>query len=237
MRINKFLSLSGLGSRRGVEKLIIDGCVTLNSAKASLTDRVEEGDVVEVDGKTVCSEEFVYYVFNKPIGVISSNMKESRDKIVLDFFARKDLSICGRLDKQSRGLMVLTNDGDLAYRLTHPKFDHEKEYIVDVKSKSNFPSRDFAMALKLFKCGHTIDDKKTRPAYAIVISQNGKNAKFRIILKQGIKRQIRRTFEKAMIEVVDLERIRIGAVRLEDLAAGEFKKISSKFFIKRTEDS
>lgn len=226
MRINKYLSSCGFGSRRKVEELIKNGEVFINGQKAVLTDLVDSFSVVSVRGKKVSPENKFYYAFNKPKGVISSNFEKFAKTTVADFFDEKSIFICGRLDKDSHGLMILTNDGDFTYKLTHPSFEHEKEYLVQARTSGKDLSEKFAYAIKLFKCGHVLDGKKIAPASIKMISQDGGRAEFLIILTQGVKRQIRRTFEKAGIKVLDLNRTRIGKFCLRNLKEGEYRKIS-----------
>ncbi len=226
MRINKYLSLAGVASRRKSEELITSGRVLIDGVIAKLSDNVDpDKSSVSVDGCKIKPKSLVYYVFNKPLGVVCSTIRQSGEKIVLDYFSQKDLIICGRLDKDSEGLILLTNDGDYANFIMHPSYDHEKEYIVNVRTKSKNPSEAFAYAMKLFVCGHILDSKKTRPAKIFLKSQSGNKAEFRIVLKQGMNRQIRRTFEKSEIIVESLQRVRINNIKLGDLQSGRSRKV------------
>ncbi len=227
MRINKYLSLCAIASRRNCENLIIAGRVKINGMVAKLSDTIDSDEsLVTLDGKAIKPKELVYYALNKPVGVVCSSVRQSRDKIVLDYFDQKDLTICGRLDKDSEGLVLLTNDGDFANLIMHPRYDHEKEYVVNVRSKSDNPSEAFAYAMKLFKCGHVIDGKKTRPAEIFLQAQSGNKARFKIILRQGMNRQIRRTFERSSIIVESLQRTRINNICLGDLERGHTEKLT-----------
>lgn len=226
MRINKYLSLSGVASRRKSEELIMSGRVLIDGVTAKLSDNVDpDKSSVSVDGHKIKPKSLVYYIFNKPFGVVCSTVRQSGEKIVLDYFLQKDLIICGRLDKDSEGLVLLTNDGDFANSIMHPSFGHEKEYVVSVRTKSKNPSETFAYAMKLFTCGHILDSKRTRPAKISMEAQSGNKAKFRIILQQGMNRQIRRTFEKSQIIVESLQRVRVNDIKLGDLQLGQSRKV------------
>jgi 23S rRNA pseudouridine2605 synthase len=216
-----------MGSRRNCENFIIAGRIKIKGVVAALSDTVDfDSSQVTFDGKVIKPKKLVYYAFNKPVGVVCSSVRQSGDKIVLDYFDQKDLTICGRLDKDSEGLVLLTNDGDFANFVMHPRYDHEKEYVVHVRSKSNNPSEAFTYAMKLFKCGHLIKGKKTRPAEIFLQAQSGNKAKFKIILRQGMNRQIRRTFEKSLIVVESLQRTRINSICLGDLECGHIEKLT-----------
>jgi pseudouridine synthase len=227
MRINKYLSLCKIASRRKSEDLIVAGRVKIDGRIAKLSDKVDvENSQVTLDGNEIRPNLFVYYAFYKPVGVICSTVKQSSsDKIIDDYLPDNGLIICGRLDKESEGLVVLTNDGEFANDIMHPSNDHEKEYLVEVKTKDKIPSDSFTDAIKLFKCGCKIDGKKTAPASINILAQSGPRARFRIILKQGLNRQIRKTFGKCRLEVLSLKRVRINDIGLENLRSGEYKQI------------
>jgi 23S rRNA pseudouridine2605 synthase len=230
MRINKFLSSTGVASRRKSEELVRAGRVSLNGiAVTDLSTTVDPAkDIILLDGKQVESQKKQYFLLNKPWGYVSTNEDEHARKKVFDLMPdREGLFIVGRLDKDSEGLMILTNDGDFAQEFSHPKGNHEKEYIVDVCGKETGFSTKLDNAIKYFKCGIYIDGYKTRPADAKVISQSeSKKASFKIVLREGRKRQIRRTFEKADLNVTALKRVRIDKFQLGNLESGEFKEIT-----------
>ncbi len=178
-----------------------------------------ESDRVEVDGKIIRDDQtMIYVMLNKPAGYITSRSHRG-EKIVLDLIdVEQRVNPVGRLDKDSTGLLLLTNDGRLHQHLTHPSFDHEKEYTVEVKD----PIDD--VALGQFREGLLLDGVKTRPASVKRIN----NRKFRIILKEGKKRQIRRMVEKVGNQVVNLHRIRISTLLLGNLKMGQWRYLSKK---------
>ena len=176
-----------------------------------------EKDRVEVDGKIVRNNhQMIYVVLNKPAGYITSRSHGTR-QIVFDLIKIKErLNPVGRLDKDSTGLLLLTNDGELHNRLIHPSFDHEKEYEVETLKPINDKS------LETLRSGIVIDNKKTRPAKVDRITEN----RFKIILKEGRKRQIRRMVEKIDNRVVSLHRIRISTLYIGKLKPGHWRHLS-----------
>lgn len=221
MRLQKFLSSAGLCSRRKGEEYIKAGRVAVNGEIVSqpgvLID--PEKDRVAVDGKTVRDDQkLIYIMLNKPAGYITSRSHGSR-KIVFDLVdVKQRLNPVGRLDKDSTGLLLLTNDGELHNRLIHPSFDHEKEYDVEtVKPVSD-------KALEKMRSGIVLKDKKTRPAKIVRVTEN----RFTITLKEGRKRQIRRMVEQIDNRVAGLHRIRMSTLVLGDLAKGKWRYLSKK---------
>ncbi|MDI6687295.1 MAG: pseudouridine synthase [Desulfobacterales bacterium] len=221
MRLQKFLSIAGFCSRRHGEKHITDGEVKVNGKIVTeLGTKIDpKKDRVEVKGKHIeVKQDLVYIALNKPRGYVTS-CKQSGNKIVLDLL---DISTrvypVGRLDKDSTGLLLLTNDGRLHHRLSHPSFDHEKEYEVTVET----PLTD--MALLNMEQGLPIKGTKTRPAETKRISPK----RFRIVLKEGKNRQIRRMVGKTGNNVARLKRIRIANIRLGKLAAGTWRYLTEK---------
>jgi 23S rRNA pseudouridine2605 synthase len=225
MRINSYLAKSGLSSRRKVEAFVTSGRVTINGKKAILSDRVLEGDEVYFDNKKVELKDKKYFLVYKPVGYTSTVEDIHAEKKVVDLITDEEgLFPVGRLDKDSEGLIILTNDGDFAQELTHPSHEHEKEYLVSVKLPQKNRTKKLEDALKFFKCGIRLDDKKTQPAKISLISQDGDEARFNIILTEGMKRQIRRTFEKAGLNVIKLKRTRISSYLIDDLMPGDYKE-------------
>lgn len=221
MRLQKFLSMAGFCSRRHGEKHITDGNVKVNSKVVTeLGTKIDpKKDRVEVKGKHIeFKRDLVYMALNKPRGYVTS-CKQPGDKIVLDLLdiAGRVYPV-GRLDKDSTGLLLLTNDGRLHHRLSHPSFDHEKEYEVTVKT----PITD--RALLNMEQGMPIKGTKTRPAEIKRISPK----RFRIVLKEGKNRQIRRMAGKTGNNVARLKRIRIANIRLGRLAIGTWRYLTEK---------
>jgi pseudouridine synthase len=223
MRINAYLAKTGLASRRKVEEFVLSGRVFVNGKKAVLSDKVEPSDKVTLDGNPITLKESHYYLINKPVGYTSTVEDEHAQKKVVDLIDEKGLFPVGRLDKDSEGLIILTNDGEFAQKLIHPKFSHEREYIVEIRLPYKNRTEKLENALKFFKCGIRLDDKRTNPCQIKLISQEGESATFNIVMSEGMKRQIRRTFEKAGLVVTGLKRIRIQNYHLGSLAPGEYK--------------
>lgn len=229
MRINKYLALCGLGSRRGVEKYIEEGRVTINGQKAvSLAADVKDSDNVEFDGSAVAPLKHLYYAVYKPVGYVSTNedvhafkkITELSDELV-------GLSIVGRLDQDSEGLVLMSNDGDFVFRHQHPRNQCEKEYLVDVRIAQAGSSEIISRILRYFVCGARLGAYRTRPASAKIIAKQADIVTFNIVLKEGRKRQIREIFAKERIRVINLKRIRIGQYHLGDMKPGEVKKINA----------
>jgi 23S rRNA pseudouridine2605 synthase/23S rRNA pseudouridine2604 synthase len=221
IRLQKLLAQAGICSRREGERLILDGRVTVNGAVVTeLGTRVDpETDRVSLDGKPVGSpEEPVYILLNKPPGYISS-CRHRNEKIVLDLIDTDHrVYPVGRLDKASEGLMLLTNDGRLHLKLSHPSFDHEKEYEVTVARSI---SDDELLAMG---AGIVISGRKTRPARVRRLS--GK--KFRIVLQEGRNRQIRKMLGALNHEAIRLKRTRMAGVRLGELPPGAWRYLTEK---------
>ncbi|MCD6584794.1 MAG: rRNA pseudouridine synthase [Desulfobacteraceae bacterium] len=219
IRLQKYLSGAGVCSRRKGEEYIKSGRVTVNGETVIQQGvQVDPGkDRVEVDGKVVrINDQKIYIILNKPAGYITSRSHGTR-KIVFDLIDIKvRLNPVGRLDKDSTGLLLLTNDGELHNRLIHPSFDHEKEYEVEtLKSVSD-------KSLEILRQGVVIENKKTRPAKIDRIAENS----FKIILKEGRKRQIRRMVEKVDNRVASLHRIRISTLYIGKLKTGQWRHLS-----------
>lgn len=228
MRINKFLASSGLGSRRKVEALVSSGAVFVNGkTMTDLAYQVQGGDSVEVNGKIVVPSGKRYFAVYKPVGYVSTVEDKFADKKVVDLINVSGLYPVGRLDKESEGLMILTNDGDFAQHMMHPSHEHEKEYLVDVAITSDNYSDKLEKALQYFKCGIKIGEKRTQPAKISLIAVERLTAKFNIILKEGMKRQIRQTFEKAGLHVKVLKRVRMNNILLGDLEPGQSNELTT----------
>ena len=221
MRLQKFLSMAGVCSRRKGESLIREGSITVNGKTVTeLGTKVDpEKDRVEFNGTEVTlKSDLLYIALNKPAGYVTS-CHHPGEKIILDLI---DVPLriypIGRLDKDSTGLILLTNDGDLHQRLAHPSFDHEKEYEVTVED----PIPD--SALKKMASGMVIGDTKTRPA---TLKRLGPR-RFGIILKEGRNRQIRRMVKQSGNRVTRLKRVRISGIRLGKLPEGGWRHLTGK---------
>jgi len=206
MRINKFLAAAGVASRRGADLLISDRRVMINGKVAVLGDKVSGAEKIEVNGVPVSKPEVKeYWAVYKPRGVVSTSGDEwGRNKVTDLVKSKARLYPVGRLDLESEGLMILTNDGDLALKLTHPKFHLEKEYEVEADRK--------------------IEQDKINPGINKIKKVSGNT--MWILMYEGKKRQIRSMCWQAGLRVKRLLRIRIGKLVLGDLSPGETKKIS-----------
>ncbi|WP_084243929.1 23S rRNA pseudouridine(2604) synthase RluF [Planomicrobium okeanokoites] len=218
MRINKFLSETGITSRRGADKFIEAGRVTINGAPAELGSKVQPGDQVHVDGKLIeqPQQEYVYIALNKPVGITSTTERHIEGNIV-DFVNHPErIFHVGRLDKDSEGLILLTNDGDIVNEILRAENEHEKEYIVRV----DMPITD--SFLKKMREGVEILDTVTLPAKAEKLTKYI----FKLTIKQGLNRQIRRMCTALGYEVRSLQRIRIMNIQLGDLPIGEWRDLT-----------
>ncbi|MDW0116598.1 23S rRNA pseudouridine(2604) synthase RluF [Sporosarcina thermotolerans] len=219
MRINKFLSEAGIVSRRGADKWIEDGRVTINGQPAELGSRVEQEDEVRVDGKPVKTEEqLVYIVLNKPVGITSTTERHIEGNVV--DFVNHPLRIfhIGRLDKDSDGLLLLTNDGDIVNEILREEHGHEKEYIVTVDRPI---TKEF---IHKMESGVEILDTVTKPCK---VKQLGPR-KFNITLTQGLNRQIRRMCSALDYNVRRLQRTRIMNIHLGNLPIGQWRDLNEK---------
>jgi pseudouridine synthase len=219
MRLHKFLSVAGHCSRRRGEVLIAAGLVRVNGKTETRpgTTVDPEKDVVEAEGiRLSAQEDLIYLALNKPKGYVTS-CQHKNEKIVLNLInLPQRLYPVGRLDKDSTGLLILTNDGRLHHRISHPSFDHEKEYDVTVET----PIPDNALAV--MGKGILLAGEKTRPARITRISPT----RFRIILQEGKNRQIRRMVEQTGNRVVSLNRIRISGLKLGTLKPGAWRHLN-----------
>lgn len=236
IRINKFLAQTGIASRRAVDKLIEEKRVKIKVGNdlviAKVGDKIDPSkQTVLVNNKPIIiKEDLIYYAANKPIGYTSSAREEHADKLVVDLVPSKPrVYPVGRLDKNSRGLIILTNDGDLANELTHPRFEHEKEYKLKIKSTNEkLKSKIFKLkkGVRLHEGLAKFDKFET-----LSVDENRNFSEIRVVLHQGWKRQIRRMCEKVGLEVVDLKRIRIGKLHLDDLEEGKYELVKKEDII------
>lgn len=226
MTLNAFLSRNGFCSRRKAVLVIKEGKVTVNGKVVREPwYRVAEGDTVKAMGRPVGARRHVYIVINKPKGVTSTLDDKFAATKVTDLVPEKFGRVypVGRLDKDSRGLMILTSDGDLCYQLTHPKYEVEKEYLVTVKGPV-----DDATLRKLRRGAKEGGDLlKLRSAEICEKASEGRTT-VRAVICEGKKRHLRRLFGFFGLEVVDLVRVRIASLRLGDLKDGRFRVLDRK---------
>jgi 23S rRNA pseudouridine2605 synthase len=221
MRLNRFLAAAGIGSRRHCDELIAAGRVAINGKTCTDFSMQPGGrDHVKVDGKLIHLAPPLTIMLHKPAGFVSTRSDPQVRDTVFDLLPAKfsRLFNIGRLDAQTEGLLLLTNDGDLAQRLTHPRYKIEKEYEVTLDR-----SWDPALASKLLR-GNFLDGERAR----IVRLHSTSPVHLRVVLRQGINRQIRRMFEAVGYHVKVLVRIRIGPVRLGDLPRGHWRALTKR---------
>lgn len=217
MRINKFLSEAGIVSRRGADKWIEAGRITINDEPAELGSRVHEGDLVKVDGKPIQTEEqLVYIALHKPVGITSTTERHIKGNVV--DFVNHPLRIfhIGRLDKDSEGLLLLTNDGDIVNEILREEHGHEKEYIVTV---DHLITEEFIQKMEQ---GVAILGTVTKPCK---VEKRGPRT-FNITLTQGLNRQIRRMCAALGYHVQKLQRTRVLNIHLGQLPKGEWRDLT-----------
>lgn len=216
MRINKYLAFKKHSTRRGADELIKEKKVFINGKLAVLGDKVNEKDEVDVRfrGKQM---PYIYIAYNKPKGIVTHSA-QNEDQEIKQVVAVKDIFPVGRLDKDSHGLIILTNDGRITERLLSPKYFHEKEYAVKTKNKlrSSFKAK--------MEAGVKIDHEKTKPCKVKIINDH----MFRVILTEGKKHQIRRMCDALFQEVEDLNRIRVMNIEIGKLHSGAHREIKDE---------
>ena len=224
-RINKFLSEVGYCSRREADKLIDAGRVTINGEVPEMGTKLSPTDIVHVDGKEIKNNktEFVYLAFNKPVGIVCTTDTRVEKDNIIDFIKYpKRIFPIGRLDKPSEGLILLTDDGDIVNKILRASNNHEKEYIVTVDKPI---SQTF---IEYMSRGIYLEEleQTTKPC---IVEKLGTNS-FKIILTQGLNRQIRRMCEYLTFEVETLKRVRIMNIKL-DMPVGEYRELTKSEFI------
>lgn len=222
MRLNKYIASSGICSRRKADELIIQGSISVNGKKVTeLGFQVGEKDKVFINNELIRPKKHEYYRFYKPTGYITSADDEKGRKIIYDILPETmhKLKPVGRLDKDSSGLIILTNDGELINELTHPSIKVPKVYIVSVDGKVHLHH--------LEKMAQGIEIEKGKIAYAEsqIIESTSKKTTLQVVLYQGLNRQIRKMFEYLGFEVVSLKRVQHATITLEGLKKGQFKPI------------
>jgi len=223
-RIQKLLAQAGYGSRRACEEFLTEHRVTVNGKVVELGAKADpDRDVIKIDGKRMhVAEQKIYVALNKPSGIVTTNIDEFERKTVRDLIPIEGhLYPVGRLDADSEGLVLLTNDGDLANALTHPRYEHEKEYRVLVEGE---PSES---TLKAWRRGVLLEGQMTAPAQVEVTGSERGQTWLRIIMHEGRKRQIREVGGMLGHRVKYLQRVRIGPIRLGTLKIGEWRHLST----------
>jgi len=216
IRINRYLALNGYCSRREADDLIMKKMILINGKIAKLGDKVNENDLVEIPEKNKDTfKEYVYLAYNKPKGIMTNEDNKVSQKIKDVANAPKDVFPVGRLDKDSHGLIILTNDGRITNKLLNPKFQHQKEYLVTVNKKIN---NHF---LKIMGQGVNLEGFRTKECEVEQLN----DYLFRIVLTEGKKHQLRRMSDNLGYATVDIQRVRIENVKLGNLGVGRIRKI------------
>lgn len=226
IRLNKYISETGICSRREADNLVEMGRVTVDGAKATSGMKISKNQVVKVDGKSINKvEDLVYIVLNKPVGITCTTERNVKGNIVDFVRHKKRIFPIGRLDKDSQGLILLTNDGDIVNKILRAGNNHEKEYLVTV---DKIITNEF---IKKMGSGVKILGTTTKEC---IVERQGKFM-FKIILTEGMNRQIRRMTEALDYKVVKLERIRIMNINISKLKMGQWRNLTTKELVKLNE--
>ncbi len=223
-RLQKVLAAAGVDSRRKCEELILDGAVRVNRR---LVDKLPafvdpEKDIITVNGKKIRAARKVYFLLNKPKGVICTNSDPQGRKKAIDIVHTPERIFCvGRLDADTTGLIILTNDSELANRLTHPKYGVAKTYVVKVKGEIT-PEQ-----IEKLKKGIWLAEGKTGRASVKILKRGHEESLVEVTIRQGLNRQVRRTLAKVGLPVKSLTRIRIGKLTARGLGVGKFRALTS----------
>lgn len=224
-RLQKVLAHAGVGSRRHCEQVILDGRVSVDGRRVrELGTRVEPAQTVCVDGKPIEGERAVYWLVNKPRGHLCTNYDPSGRPLAVDLVPHVNQRVytVGRLDEGSEGLLLLTNDGDLAHRLMHPRFGVEKTYMVQVAGRPT--PEDLRQLLK----GVWLSDGHVRARNVKRLKTQGNSTWLRVGLSEGRNREIRRMLARLGHKVMRLKRVALGAVQLGRLASGKYRRLAER---------
>lgn len=225
-RLQKVMAHAGVASRRKSEEIIAEGRVKVNGVVVTeMGTKVDpQKDTIEVDGEEIEKEKKVYLKLYKPEDYVTTVNDPQGRKTVLDLVNGIEQRIypVGRLDLDSSGLLLLTNDGDLTNKITHPSHEIDKEYMVVVNGHLRKDE------IQKFKNGIELDEGKTSPAEIEEVNKDQKNTTYKVIIHEGMNRQIRRMFDNLGYDVVSLIRVRIGNISLGSLNPGKYRKLSSK---------
>jgi 23S rRNA pseudouridine2605 synthase len=224
-RLQKILAAAGIASRRKCETFIEEGRVTVDGRTSRLGEKADPATQdIRLDGKRVKPERKVYYLLNKPRGYVCSSKDEFSRKTIYALVPETGVRLfsIGRLDRDSEGLIIITNDGDFAQRIGHPSRGLEKEYYVEIEG--SFRPED----ITVLKKGVMLDGRRTRVARCRIIRTSRTRSALSISLVEGRKREIRRMLKTIGYDVSKLVRIRIGPVKIEGLKSGKTRKLSDK---------
>ncbi len=221
MKVDKYIGLNGFTSRRKAYDMIENKRILVNGKLANFSTKIKEGDIILIDGVPLEQKEFIptYIVYNKPKG-IECTSEQIENNIIDAIGHSQNIYPVGRLDKESEGLILLTNHGEIINKIGNSKYEHEKEYIVTL----NLPVR--TAFLKEISEGITIQDDKTKPC--VVTREPNAKRIFRIVLTQGLNRQIRRMCNAYDYQVIKLQRVRVMNIKLDKLKIGEWRDLTKE---------
>ncbi len=226
MRLNKFLASAGVASRRKCDQLLQQGLISVNGQVVSELGTVinEKKDKVFYEGRQVLlPSSFVYIKLNKPKGYACTAKDEKGRKTIYDLLPREErLFSIGRLDYDTEGLIILTNDGDFANKVAHPRYSVDKEYHVTIEGQIK------ESELAVLRKGVVIEGQRMPSAKVEFLSNDGKNTKLSVVIDEGMNRQIRRMFEAIGKNIKLLKRVRIGNVRLGGVKRGDFRDLTTQ---------
>ena len=225
MRINKYLAESGVASRRASDAMLEERRVLINGKTATLGSEVEDGDTVTVDGSIVRPvKKYSYYMLNKPKGYVTTVKDDTGRKTVMDLLPKKGdrLYPVGRLDYDTEGLLIITNDGELAQRLTHPVNEVPKTYVAKIEGvlTENMLAR--------LRGGVEVDGVRTKKSAVRVVDETKTETKVSVTITEGRNRQVRKMFEAVGKEVIFLKRVKIGDLALRGLNRGEYRPLTKE---------
>lgn len=225
MRINKYLASLGIGSRRAIDKMIDDRRIRVNGEVISAGVKVTDDDLIEIDGKKISkeAEKKVYYLLNKPLEVLSSAKDDRGRKTVVDLIRCKErIFPVGRLDYNTTGLIILTNDGELFNKVIHPRAELYKQYYVKVLGEIKDSS------LEMLRNGVKLEDGMTLPAIVKLVKREKGKSEVEISIREGRNRQVRRMFDSVNHPVITLKREKIGKITIGKLKLGEYRELTKE---------
>lgn len=219
-RLNKYIATNFGVSRREADLLIQQGKVMINGTKAEIGQRVEDGDKVTISGKNVAEQKLIYLALNKPVGYVCSRKRQGDTPTIFELLPEKYQSLknVGRLDRDSSGLILLTNDGDFAFQMTHPKFVKAKVYEVEI-------DRELEPLHQQMISDFGVDLPDGRSQLGLARLSDNNRRQWQVTMSEGRNRQIRRTFDALGYKVVALHRIKFGVYELSGLPEGEFTEV------------
>ena len=221
-RLNKYIATNFGVSRREADLLIQQGKVMINGTKAEIGQRVEDGDKVTISGKNVAEQKLIYLALNKPVGYVCSRKRQGDTPTIFELLPEKYQSLknVGRLDRDSSGLILLTNDGDFAFQMTHPKFVKTKVYEVEI-------DRELEPLHQQMISDFGVDLPDGRSQLGLARLSDNNRRQWQVTMSEGRNRQIRRTFDALGYKVVALHRIKFGVYELSGLPEGEFTEVQT----------